>query len=627
MSAGKVFVKGFFVFFAIGLVLIATVNCLSAQAPTSRYDPEQTYAAPAKSDTQTGQPVAAETGSESGFLGISGWVWILIMLGSTIVCFFLIRSRLRGRKKEEGDPQEPPVNTFNPPVDPPTCRIQPDPPPATTEPKITNVPLPPAPKVEDSAFVSPALCKLEPGASKKFVVKVNRVELDGMRSRWGLEPNIGSISNQGLYTAPAQYVGTDTVVRISASSFTDSTKMVCALVTLVAPKGTPKVLYPKTPGQPYDLNPPAPPAPPAEPIPVPPTESTPTPTAEVTPAPPAESGSGDATRKISHVAIAVLALLFVSRVFAAECGDSKYGMPFFATAGQSEKVVCTGVSGAISAVLFKDVRTGNVVTGIHVSGIAPTSFSITVDRSVGYLQPRMFINGNDAGRPLVFMPPDWAVLTDVSTTYTKNQIAITQDQINKLTARINALPASKPASATVTTKVVVDAETKAQVALLQGQIRDLTSALTKLAEAGGKVGEFTFADLKRIADSNPVAFKAFLAEYAPPAPAAAPAVAMPLSFSKAEVLAEANGYTDSKVGAAVQPVADRVNALQADIAPTGNTGMRIARADTGTQALLQDKLKPKGMSKSFRKEALRAALRFYPPATMPAAKPDKHAKK
>jgi hypothetical protein len=640
MSLFNKHVSRFLAGLVISLALIATVNSLFAQAPTSRYDPEQTYAPADKTGTQTGQPVPETDGA---FYSSTWFLVVVAVLVLAAVSYFLILPRLRGRKKEE-------VIHLNQRPDlplPPVVERQPTPP---AEPKITDIP--PTPKTEVSAFVQPASWKLEPGACKKYVVKVKGVELDGSESRWSLEPNVGSISDQGLYTAPAEFLGKETVVKVIATSLTDSTKVVFGRAILMAPKGFPKVAYPKTPGQPYDLKSPepkvVPPAgeqptvPPAEtnqvpptdvpaiePPATPPTESIPTPPTEVPPAPPAEPGPGDATKKISHVAIAVLALLLTGRVFAAECGDSKYGMSFFATGGQTEHVVCTGLPGTISSVSFTDVLTGNPVKGIRVAITGASSFDITVDRAVPFSMPRMLVNGRDAGRPLVFLPPDKAALTDISTTYTR---AYTQDQISKLAARIAATPAQVPPAVNTAIKAMTDANgrTQSQISLLEGKVRELAAELKKANEASGKGGEFvlTMAELKKLADSHPDEFRSFVAQYTPPAPAPAPAVTTPLSFTKAEVLAEANSYTDNKVDASVRPLADRINGITADLAPTGNTGMRIARADTGTKAALDALLKSKGTSKSDRKRKLLDALRFYPPVTTlaPDAKHGKHSK-
>lgn len=573
MSAGKVF-KSFLAVSAISCALIALINSpLLAQ----RYDPAPTQATTA---TQ-GQPTSTETGSERGFFSSDTFFLVAAVVIAFGVFYFFALPRLRGRKEEDNHiaPQpEPPVKTFDPPVAPP-------------------------PAVEVRIRVQPVSARLQPGESQKFAAQVSGT--DKRSVRWTIEPAIGDITIDGLYTAPAEFSGKETQVWVHATSVADRNKKYAVRVLLVAPQGDSKPAAPKP-----NVEPPTPPAPPAEPPATPPTPGAPPATPPAPPAEPKPAGPDDATKRVIRVGVALLALMFGAHaMWGAECGDAKYNMPFFVTAGQTEHAVCTGL-GLVSSIGFIDVKTGKSLVGVTVSNNAGNgAFDITVGRNTPPSRPNMIVNGSNVGRLISFFPPDQAGILDFASENTRNQI-------NKLSARISATPAPAPAPATTITKTVVDAKTRAQVADLEGKMRALQTELKKAVDAGD--GEVTLSALEKVAAASPDAFKAFIAKYAP-APPAAPV----LLFTKSELLAEANGYTDRTVNEGLRSVTGRVGKIETDLSPTGDTGKRITRTDIAAQALLRDKLKPNGISRSSRKEALKAALALYP---APPAKA-KHAPK
>lgn len=82
---------------------------------------------------------------------------------------------------------------------------------------------------EINVIVTPALVTLGPGETQQFAALVTNTSNTGVR--WTVFPSIGTISETGLYRAPADFVGTQRVT-ITAVSLADGTKSGEATITL-----------------------------------------------------------------------------------------------------------------------------------------------------------------------------------------------------------------------------------------------------------------------------------------------------------------------------------------------------------------------------------------------------------
>jgi uncharacterized protein (TIGR03437 family) len=83
---------------------------------------------------------------------------------------------------------------------------------------------------EITIAVTPASVTLGPGESQQFTATLTNTANTAVR--WSIFPDIGSITQGGLYTAPGQ-VGVSSIVTVTAVSQADGTKLAQALVTLV----------------------------------------------------------------------------------------------------------------------------------------------------------------------------------------------------------------------------------------------------------------------------------------------------------------------------------------------------------------------------------------------------------
>lgn len=83
---------------------------------------------------------------------------------------------------------------------------------------------------EINVTVSPGAVTLGPRESQQFTASV--VNIANTAVRWSIFPEIGSITQTGLYTAPATFVGSPTIT-VSAISLADGTKIGQATLTLV----------------------------------------------------------------------------------------------------------------------------------------------------------------------------------------------------------------------------------------------------------------------------------------------------------------------------------------------------------------------------------------------------------
>ncbi len=77
--------------------------------------------------------------------------------------------------------------------------------------------------------ISPANVPLFPSESRQFTVTVTGAQNSAVT--WQIVPPLGSISADGLYTAPACVLGVE-IVTVTATSVEDSTKPASAWVTL-----------------------------------------------------------------------------------------------------------------------------------------------------------------------------------------------------------------------------------------------------------------------------------------------------------------------------------------------------------------------------------------------------------
>ncbi len=462
-------------------------------------------------------------------------------------------------------------------------------------PATTTAPPPPPPA---TLLISPQTITLKAGEKQKFTVTGATEPLF-----WWLRPagdDAGKISDDGEYTAPDK-LEEERFVTVTAALKSDSTKFVKAKVTLATPN-----------------TPPPPPPPPTDP-----------PKADDSNKPPLAGGGNGGNGGAKVAMIAVLTLVGATRLFSAECGDFQTGMPYLAT-GYTRHFVCDGMPTSASSVSFTDVQTGRAVPGVRVANIrssgSRTEFNLTVDRNVPASRPNMVVNGQNLGRLLRFYPPDQAGVVDGATEMMRSYVA------KQLAARPPvSVSAPVPTKTTTLTKVVVDVKTRSQVADLEGRMKALQSLQSKIKEAIDAGGdEVTLADLQKVAAADPAGFRALIAQYAPVVGTATGSLS---NTERSLILYDARKYTNEQIEAELKPVAAKVAKIETDLSPTGDTGKKIARTDTAAKALLQDKLKPKGTSRSSRKEALRAAARLYPelyvpaPKEKPAKKPDSKDKK
>lgn len=88
-------------------------------------------------------------------------------------------------------------------------------PPAPVPPTPTPTPVPPTPQPVTGVTISPVAVTLHPGDTQQFTATVQGGANSGVR--WAINPQIGAVSPQGLYTAPASVSGA-ALITISAES-------------------------------------------------------------------------------------------------------------------------------------------------------------------------------------------------------------------------------------------------------------------------------------------------------------------------------------------------------------------------------------------------------------------------
>src|SRR5581483_9755885 len=80
-----------------------------------------------------------------------------------------------------------------------------------------------------SVSVSPSSATLMGGQAQQFTAAVTNAANTAVT--WSLNPNVGTITGSGLYTAPAT-IGVGQTVTVTATSVADGTKTATATVTL-----------------------------------------------------------------------------------------------------------------------------------------------------------------------------------------------------------------------------------------------------------------------------------------------------------------------------------------------------------------------------------------------------------
>ena len=89
--------------------------------------------------------------------------------------------------------------------------------------------------------VSPATASLSAGQIQQFTATVSGGS-GNTAVTWTLSPNVGTISNSGLYTAPAAVTSQQTVT-VTATSVADTSRSAMAAITL-----SPSVVVAVSPG-------------------------------------------------------------------------------------------------------------------------------------------------------------------------------------------------------------------------------------------------------------------------------------------------------------------------------------------------------------------------------------------
>jgi hypothetical protein len=83
---------------------------------------------------------------------------------------------------------------------------------------------------EVTLSIAPNTAILEPKEEKQFEVLVSGTQNKGIT--WRIEPNVGTVSPTGLYTAPSE-TGLGQQIRLSATSIADPTRSSSAAITLI----------------------------------------------------------------------------------------------------------------------------------------------------------------------------------------------------------------------------------------------------------------------------------------------------------------------------------------------------------------------------------------------------------